>query len=188
MIGYLRGNIKAIGFESVLIDVGGVGYSVHMSVRDVSALKNDQEVELFISEAVREQSYDLFGFFGSTEQRIFDQLVKVSGVGPRIGMALLGIGAPNDLFAAISSEDLSYLTRAPGVGKKLAEKINIELRDKVPKFDPSYQNSTEITQTIDAEAALQALGFNPSDIKQMMNGVDSNSTIEEQIKQALLRK
>jgi Holliday junction DNA helicase RuvA len=87
MIGYLRGKIKSIDFESVLVDVGGVGYGVHMSVRDVANLKIDQSVELLITEAVREQSYDLYGFFDASEKRIFDQLLKVNGVGPRIGFA-----------------------------------------------------------------------------------------------------
>ncbi len=188
MIGYLRGKIKAINFESVIIDVGGVGYGVHLCVRDVASLKLDQGVELFISEAVREQSYDLYGFFEVSEQHIFDQLIKVSGVGPRIALALLGIGQANDLFAAISTEDLSYLTRAPGVGKKLAEKMIIELRDKVPKLDPTYTGLQESSATVDAEAALDSLGFKPNDIKQMMENVDKTLPVEAQIKQALLRK
>lgn len=188
MIGYLRGKIRAIDFENVVVDVGGVGYGVHMSVRDVANLKSDQTVELLISEAIREQSYDLYGFFEVSEQRIFDQLLKVSGVGPRIGMALLGIGQANDLFAAISSEDISYLTRAPGVGKKLAEKMIIELRDKVPKLDPTYTALQEPGATVDAEAALSSLGFNAVDIKQMMDKVDKKLSVEDQIKQALMRK
>jgi len=188
MIGYLKGKIRAINFENVLVEVNGVGYAVHMSVRDVANLKGDQVVELFISEAVREQSYDLYGFFETSEQRIFDQLLKVSGVGPRIGLALLGIGQANDLFAAITSEDLSYLTRAPGVGKKLAEKMIIELRDKVPKLDPSYTIEQESNASVDAEAALASLGFKPGDIRQMMEGVDKDLTVEAQIKQALVRK
>jgi Holliday junction DNA helicase RuvA len=189
MIGYLRGKIKSIDFESVLVDVGGVGYGVHMSVRDVANLKIDQSVELLITEAVREQSYDLYGFFDASEKRIFDQLLKVNGVGPRIGLALLSVGRVNDLFSAISSEDISYLTQAPGVGKKMAEKMVIELRDKVPQFDPSYlSKDRNLESTIDAEAALLSLGFKTSDIKQMMDGVDNNLAVEEQIKQALSRK
>jgi len=187
MIGYLKGKIRAINFESVVVEVGGVGYGVHMCVRDVANLKSGQEVELLISEAIREQSYDLYGFFEVSEQHIFDQLLKVSGVGPRIGLALLGIGQANDLFAAISSEDLSYLTRAPGVGKKLAEKMIIELRDKVPKLDPTYNNEQESGATIDAEAALISLGFKASDVKQMMDTVDKMLPVEDQIKQALKR-
>lgn len=189
MIGYLKGKIKSVNFESVLVDVNGIGYEVHMSVRDVANIKNDQVIELLITEAIREQSYDLYGFLEISEKRIFDQLLKVNGVGPRIGLALLSVGQTSDLFAAISSEDISYLTQAPGVGKKMAEKMIIELRDKVPQLDPSYtKNKHDSESSIDAEAALLSLGFKMNDIRQMVDGIDKNLPVEEQIKQALSRK
>jgi Holliday junction DNA helicase RuvA len=184
MIALLVGEVENIGFESVTLLVGGVGYSVQMSVKDVSALVKGDKVKVFITEVIREQSFDLYGFTNERDKRFFDLMLKVSGVGPRIALALMSIASADEIMSAIQSANLTILTSAPGVGKKLAERIVVEMRDKVKLFGISG-TIVGNSGTRQAEEALAALGFKDSDVAAMLKNVDVTLSVEEQVRFAL---
>lgn len=184
MIAYLKGVIEKVGFEQVIVLVGGIGYGVRVPVSDAAVTKPGDEVSLYISEVIREQSYDLYGFRDEAQQRIFERLIKVNGVGPRIALVLLGLGSYNDLIGAIQAGDTAYLTNAPGVGKKLAERLIIEVRGGLDDLLEDQQLGAD-ENVSEAEAALLALGFKQEDARKMLNDVPRELSIEEQIKQAL---
>lgn len=188
MIAFLRGEVLRTSYDNVILLVGGVGYGIHMHIRDVSILKPSQSLEVYVAEIIREQSHDLYGFIQESDKLFFDQIMKVSGVGPRIALALLGLATTDELSAAIKNSSVNVLTSAPGVGKRLAERIVVELKDKIVL---SVSGSNELIASApskEAEAALLSLGFKQTDAEQMLKFVDINSPIEEQVRQALRGK
>lgn len=184
MIALLVGEVENIAFESVTLLVGGVGYSVQMSIKDVSSLVKGGQLKVYITEVIREQSYDLYGFMNERDKKFFDLMLKVSGVGPRIALALMGMASPDEIMSAIQSANIALLTSAPGVGKKLAERIIVEMKDKVKAFGISGV-SVSGSYSFQAEEALMALGFKQGDASAMLKNVDLSLPIEEQIKIAL---
>lgn len=183
MIAFIRGVVENVAFDSVVIDVNGVGYGIHLHVRDVSSLKKGQNIQVFISEIIREQSYDLYGFMQIEDKNFFELLLKVSGVGPRIALALLGMVSREEVAIAIQNGDIALISGAPGIGKRLAERLVVELKDKVAGSGISM-NGQSVNQN-QVEDALISLGFKPNDIKSMLKNVDPNMSVEEQIRQAL---
>lgn len=183
MIAFLRGVVQSVAYDSVIVDVGNIGYGVQMHIRDVSSLKKNQNIEVFISEIIREQAHDLYGFINIEDKAFFEILLKVSGVGPRIALALLGMVSRDEIVSAIQSGDVNMLSGAPGVGKRLAERIVVELKNKSMPLDTSLLNTT--SNQNQAEDALISLGFKANDVKLMLKGVDSSLSVEEQIKHAL---
>ena len=131
MIASVRGPVRHIGLDRVVVEVGGVGMLVHTTPATASALHLGAETELSTTLVVREDSLTLFGFCSADERDIFEQVQTVSGVGPRIALAMLSVLAPDRLRAAVSGNDLATLTKVPGIGKKGAERIVLELRDKL---------------------------------------------------------
>ncbi len=131
MIASVRGPVRHIGLDRVVVEVGGVGMLVHTTPATASALHLGSETELATTLVVREDSLTLFGFSSVDERDIFEQVQTVSGVGPRIALAMLSVLAPDRLRAAVSGNDLATLTKVPGIGKKGAERIVLELRDKL---------------------------------------------------------
>ncbi|MEM7052306.1 MAG: Holliday junction branch migration protein RuvA [Acidobacteriota bacterium] len=134
MIAYLRGRLLSKSPESVVLDTGGVGYRVHIPVStyyEIERLGGDAEVSLHIHTHVREDDLSLFGFWTDTERQLFELLIGVSGIGPRLARVALSGMAPGDLVIAIAGGDLVKLNGIPGVGKKTAERMILELRDKV---------------------------------------------------------
>lgn len=170
MIGKLKGIIDSYGEDYVVIDVGGVGYEAHCSVRTLQALPAPGEATvLSIETYVREDVIRLFGFESDTEREWFRLLMTVQGVGARVALAVLGVLAPGDLASAIALSDHATITRAPGVGKRVAERIATELKDKAPAYssvDPAVINlQTELSErrapppVADAVSALTNLGY-----------------------------
>jgi Holliday junction DNA helicase RuvA len=170
MIGKLRGVIDSYGDDWVIVDVGGVGYQVHCSVRTLQALPSVGEAAtLSIETYVREDVIRLYGFASDVEREWFRLLMTVQSVGTRVALAILGVLKPGDLATAIALQDKAALSRAPGVGKKVAERIVAELRDKAPAYasaDPLVANlqgdigETPAGGTIaDAVSALVNLGY-----------------------------
>ena len=170
MIGKLRGVIDSYGDDWVIVDVGGVGYQVHCSVRTLQALPSVGEAAtLSIETYVREDVIRLYGFASDVEREWFRLLMTVQSVGTRVALAILGVLKPGDLATAIALQDKAALSRAPGVGKKVAERIVAELRDKAPAYasaDPLVANlqgdigETRAGGTIaDAVSALVNLGY-----------------------------
>jgi len=170
MIGKLRGQVDSYGDDFVILDVHGVGYLVHCSARTLQALPQPGEAAtLSIETHVREDMIRLFGFASGTEQEWFRLLTTVQGVGTKVALGILGVFPPGDLASAIALQDKAMLARAPGVGKRLAERLVTELRDKAPAFtqvDPALVrlqadlNEKRAPQPIaDAVSALVNLGY-----------------------------
>ncbi len=190
MIGRLRGQIAQISPQQLLIDVGGVGYEVEISLNTFAALADiKSEAVVFTHLVVREDAQLLFGFSSADERELFRTLIKVNGVGPKMALAILSGLDASSFAACILDGDVKTLTGLPGVGKKTAERLIIEMRDKVttlvgkqrPEIDAVTANIAD-----DAEAALIGLGYRPQEAALALSKLeDPGQDLEALIKQAL---
>ena len=175
-----------------VIDCGGVGYGCRVTAYTAAQLKLNQPAKLFITESIREDAYDIYGFISREEQRCYDLLTSVTGVGPKAALAILSAG-PQNFTLAVMTGDEKLLTAAQGVGKKLAQRIILELKDKMggtaTEFDfsagpvavaPVAGNNTTL-----ATQALKELGYSPAEIATALKGADPNATTEELVRHAL---
>lgn len=208
MIGKLRGKVDAIGESHLILDVNGVGYEVQASSRTLRNLKIGDEVSLTIDTHVREDAIRLFGFASEVERSWFRTLQNVQGVGAKVALGVLGVLAPNDLANAIALQNWAAVEQAPGVGKKLAQRITSELKDKAPALSvaglnvPAGATGTAGTAagaisgqlgTASAEAisALINLGYNPAQAsmavavaaKELGDGADTAKLIRRGLKE-----
>ena len=182
MIGQLTGKIIPLNAQSVIIDVNGTGYEVFVSQTTHKALDFSQPQTLLTYLAVRETALELYGFTTLREKDLFTKLINVPGIGPKSAIAILSLAALDTLIQAIGKGDAAYLTTVSGIGKKSAEKIIIELRDKVETFDQSTSNP-ELNDVFDA---LVALGYAPRDIREIITHLPQTATTtNDQIKEAL---
>lgn len=174
MIGKLRGKVDAIGEAHAIIDVNGVGYEVQLSARTLRNLKLGEEVSLTIDTHVREDSIRLFGFASEIERSWFRTLQTIQGVGSKVALAVLGTLSPQELANAIALKDTGAVAQTPGVGKKLAERLVLELKDKAPALSVAGLNvpvahapgggaavAAEGNAAAEAISALTNLGYNP---------------------------
>lgn len=163
MIASLRGEVIAVGLDHVVVEVGGVGMLTHTTPAVAAGTRPGQDVALATSLVVREESLTLYGFGSAAERDLFEQVQTVSGVGPRLALAMLAVHDPAALRAAIGTGDLTALTKIPGIGKKSAERIVLELRDKVGHAEsgPSGSSSAPVAQPRDSQVseALVGLGW-----------------------------
>ncbi len=180
MIGYLRGKIIHNDIKSILLDVNGVGYKVFTNGGSLDT-KTNQEKEFFTHLAVRENALDLYGFVTRQELEFFELLLTVSGIGPKSAMAILSVASISTLKTAISTEDSSHLTKVSGIGKKNAEKIVLELKDKIGDyvFDGKLESHDS-----DALEALKALGYSEKESREALKKV-SGTTTEEKVRATL---
>lgn len=188
MIGVLRG-IVADKDEGVIIDCGGVGYLVRVSLADFERLVVGSEALVYVHEHIKEDAYDLFGFLSKDTKRLFQQLLSVKNVGPKVALAVLDIGSGDTVRMAIAAGDVKLLQSAKGVGKRAAEQIVVELRDKVgaPVGDEAENliHRAGINQNDEALQALVSLGYTEADAQAALQNIDSALSAEERIKQAL---
>jgi len=189
MIAYLNGKIFSLSPTGVILDVQGVGYDVHISVPTYEKLNGKETASLFIFTSVKEDSISLYGFSEREEKNIFELLISVNGIGPKSAMTILSGIQPNDLRNAIESADISRLTAMPGVGKKTAERIVLELRGKLTDSVISPAGAAPV-RGVRSEAilALTTLGYNRSiaeKVTKEIAEVSPAATLEEMIKQAL---
>lgn len=169
MFAHLKGKIEAIEADHTVIDVGGVGYHVHASRLTLSNLAEGDSVKLFIETLMRQESLTLFGFLSKDEQRWFNLLLSVQGVGPKVALGILGSMNLSELAQAIASQDKTMISRADGVGPKLAGRILLELKDKFKglaevtsiSFSPNIPAQSGAIQ--DAHSALVNLGYSPTE-------------------------
>lgn len=194
MFYYLDGKVAELGQGMAVIDCNGVGYLVNTSLTTQSRLKVGERSKLYISESVREDAFELFGFATKSEKRSFDLLIGVSGVGPKAALSILSAYTPEALAMAILSGDEKALTVAPGIGKKIAQRVILELKDKLAKesvdFELPMKSGAPVAvgdgKLSDAAAALAVLGYGPAEISVALKGVDvAPLTVEEIIKAAL---
>jgi Holliday junction DNA helicase RuvA len=193
MIGFLRGRLAGKHPPQLLVDVGGVGYEVEAPMSTFYGLPGvGAELHLFTHLVVREDAHVLFGFGTERERSLFRELIKVSGVGPRIALAILSGVTVDEFQRCIEAQDVATLVRVPGIGRKTAERLLIELRDRLkgvagPAFAPGAGPSTgPAGAQAEAFAALVSLGYKPPEVTRLLQKVDpSVTTTEELIRHAL---
>ena len=193
MIYYVSGPVTVLEPGLAVIDCAGVGYGCHITAFTAGQLKLNQDARLYVTESIREDAFDLYGFISKEEQRCYELLTSVSGVGPKAAMAILSAGGPQNFTLAIMTGDEKMLTAAQGVGKKIAQRIILELKDKIgggameldftagPAAAPVQTGSSAAM----ARAALQELGYSPAEINTALKGVDPTASTEEMVRYAL---
>lgn len=188
MIDIIKGTAILKELSSVTIMVGGVGFLVNVSSRENEEIRLNEEITLFTKMVVREDDISIYGFLSKRERAIFELLTTVSGIGPRVAMGILGMYGEEELRKYILSSDVKSLTKAPGVGKKTAERMILELKDKIVKIFGDYIPDVKENVTVasdDAIDALVSLGFSAIEAKNALSNVDPNLSIDDKIKFAL---
>ena len=191
MIAHIKGKIAEKFNNSVIVDVNGVGYEVALTSLDFEDTNLDEERKFYTYHKISETSEDLYGFSTLAAKKIFELLISVNGVGPKAGMAILSLAAPEEVRNAIANADVAFVSKAAGVGKKSAERVIVDLRDKVGV--PSHYGATEIigakaTEEHDeALDALMALGFPLKEATEALANVDKSLPTEQRVKEALKR-
>lgn len=188
MIGFLTGKIISSKPTKVILDVNGVGYVVGISINTFEKISGKEIASLFIHTSVKEDSISLFGFHTEAEKEMFELLISVSGIGPKIALSLLSGIQTDDLKNAIHSADISRIIAVPGIGRKTAERLVLELRTKVDQI--SEEGTTAIPFSIknEAVAALTTLGYNSKITENLVRNILQNQpalSLEELIKRAL---
>jgi len=192
MIGYLTGKIISKKPTKILLDVNGVGYTVNISISTFEKLPDlNESASLFIHTSVKEDAIDLYGFFTPSEKEMFELLISVSGIGPKLAQSLLSGIQVDELKYAIDEGNLSRITAVPGIGRKTAERLLVELRDKInkltEKFEPAEAGAPSSIRS-DAIAALVNLGYNLKTAEKIVRDVMNSRTsitIEDVIKESL---
>ena len=181
MIGSLNGKITLKKDKFLIVETTGVGYKVNVSLDLISKTQEGQDIKLYIYTHVREDTLDLYGFQEYEELEFFELLLGVSGIGPRGALTVLDVASLETLRKAIGSEDTGYLTKISGIGKKTAQKIVIELKDKVGTFEGS-----DLQEEMDALEALKAIGYKEREareaLKEIPEGTDTNAKIHQALK------
>ena len=193
MFYYVSGTVAEIGPNLAVIDCGGVGYACATTNYTISRLKKGERAKLFTYLHVREEIFELFGFSSQQELSSFKMLIGASGVGPKAARAILSSTTPNNLALSIVTGDEKALTAAPGIGKKIAQRIILELKDKLAKEQTSFSSDGPVpviaaggaNKAGEASAALAVLGYGTPEIAAALKGVDMEQPLEEIIRQAL---
>lgn len=189
MIAYLEGVIREKNIDNVVVDVGGVGYGVKVTVNDILGLKKDQKVKLHIYEHIREDLHDLYGFEDATSRQLFELLLSAKNVGPKVALAVMSIDNEDAIRSAIAGGDVELIKSAKHVGKRAAEQIVVELRDKVGLSASEDAEGIITRGSVDAaDEAMQALvslGFSGAEASKALSGIDKTLSVEEKVKQAL---
>lgn len=189
---YIKGEKALTGDGFVVIDANGVGYQIFTSLTSINALAlKSGVVTMYVHLVVREDAQELYGFATNEELAMFRHLVSVSGVGPKAALAILSVTTPERFALAVLTEDEKTITRAQGVGPKLARRVILELRDKLKNEDMlPQQMSAEVQEALsdnltEAAAALTVLGYSPNEAKTAVAKLDSSLGVEELVKEAL---
>ena len=192
MLYYVSGPVTVLEPGLAVIDCGGVGYGCHVTAYTAAQLKLNQPTRLYITESIREDAFDLYGFATKEEQRCFSLLTSVNGVGPKAAMAILSAGGPQNFTLAVMTGDEKMLTAAQGIGKKIAQRIIMELKDKIGGATELDFSGPTVCAPAAADnhvalatAALTELGYSQSEIAAALKGVDPAATTEEMVRHAL---
>ncbi len=189
MYAYIKGTLEFTTHSEAIVEAGGVGYRIFVSPKTKSRLADiGREVKLYTHFVVREDAMELYGFSSAEELFVYEQLISVSGVGPKVGLAILSAMEPNEFIAAVVTNDIKAITAAQGVGSKLAARIVLELKDKMKKESEEMDleivsPSEDAVGTSEAAEALLALGYTAPEAKKAVAGL--SGTVEEIIGQAL---
>ena len=198
MFYYLKGTVAEFEQNAIVLDVNGIGFYVNTSLKTISGVKQGESAILYISEAIGESNFDLYGFSELQEKRFFELLISVSGVGPKAAISLLSAMNTDMLITAVLNDNTKLLTSAPGIGKKIAQRIILELRDKlgaeIPSFAASETGKQNVLQTAmphravsDALAALEVLGYSAATVTPIIQSGDWTGMEADQIIKAVLK-
>lgn len=194
MFYHLEGIVSDIDINLAVIDCGGVGYAVNTTANTLSRLKVKEKTKLYISEYIKEDCFDLYGFATLSEKRCFEMLLTVSGIGPKAAQAILSTSTPEALAMAIMNGDEKAITVAQGVGKKIAQRVILELKDKVSKEAnvvaaemPAVLTPADGDSRNDAVAALMVLGYSAPEINGVLCRMDVSGMTTEQIVKIALK-
>ena len=190
MIASLSGTVGEKLADSVIIDVQGVGYGVYVTAEDHGRLVSGEPAKVYIYEHVREQAHDLFGFLSRETQDLFKLLLDVNGVGPKMALNVLSVGSDTAVRTAIAGGDVKFIQQASGVGKKVAERVVVELKDKVGLIGVDLESAGLLQSesgifTDEAIEALVALGYSAQDASKALQAVPADLPTDERVKQAL---
>jgi len=187
MIVHISGKLTFKDTTHVIIDVNGIGYKAFITLNTYNELGDiNNKVSLLTYFNVSEKGQDLFGFIDSGEKKIFEMLISISGIGPKIAINLLSFVKPNEFKERLISGEVKMLTSLPGIGPKTAKRIIVELKDK---FIDSDENDLPIDDSVNSNSdtfnALKNLGYNRNNIREVLKRIDKNLSLEEKIKRAL---
>jgi Holliday junction DNA helicase RuvA len=189
MIAQLRGVIAEKSVDTVVIDCNGVGYGVFVTAEDQGVLATGEPATLYIYENIRENTHDLFGFSNLAVKKLFEQLLGVNGVGPKMALAIFGIGSLDQIKQAIAAGDTKFIARANGVGKRVAERVVVDLKDKLgvaaANDATDFLGDSQFAAGDEAVQALVALGYSAADANLALAKVDKSLPTEDRVKKAL---
>ena len=190
MIATLSGVVSEKLSDIVVLDVQGVGYGLLVTAEDYGKLAVAEPAKLYVYEHIREQAHDLFGFTDLDTKALFELLLGVTGVGPKMALSMLSIGSAREMRQAIAAGDVKFIQQASGVGKRLAERVVVELKDKVGLIGVELESSgllqgEESLMKDEAVQALVTLGYTPSDANRSLSNIDPKLPTEERIRLAL---
>ena len=198
MFYYVEGTVALLKQGLAVIDCGGVGYACHASQNTIGKLKIGARARLLTYLNVREDIFELYGFIDEEEQSCFEMMIGVSGVGPKAALSILSVAPPDRLALSIITGDEKMLMQAPGIGKKIAQRIVLELRDKMSKEQLETASSVSpvamaaasggVNHTQEAVAALMVLGYSQAEALQAMEGLDAAQMEAEEILRQCLKK
>ena len=193
MLYYVSGNVTILEPGLAVIDCGGVGYGCRVTAYTAAQLKLNQPARLYVTESIREDAFDLYGFISKEEQRCYELLTSVNGVGPKAAISILSAG-PQNFTLAVMTGDEKLLTAAQGIGKKIAQRIILELKDKIGggSMELDFSSGPAVVtapasggNVAMATAALQELGYSSSEIHAALKGADPSASTEDLIRHAL---
>ncbi|MBP3208983.1 MAG: Holliday junction branch migration protein RuvA [Oscillospiraceae bacterium] len=198
MFYHLEGTVSELTAESIVLDCSGVGFEVTITPNTASALKIGEKAKLFITESIGENNFDLFGFLTGKEKQFFKMLTSVSGIGPKAAMSILSYNTPEGLAMAIVNGKEAALTACPGIGKKTAQRVILELKDKISKSVSGTEKAVSglglpVMSAAaggaydDALTALSVLGYSTSDVVPVLRQVNTEGMTSEQIIKAVLK-
>jgi len=189
MIAHVLGLVAEKFNSSVIVDVHGVGYEVAVAAGDYEHALLGEQVKFYTYHHIREQSQELFGFSSLAAKKLFEMLITVQGVGPKAALAILSLDDSEVVRNALANGDVAYITKASGVGKRIAERVVVDLQDKVGLPLRVNNNQTgmsqPVTYTDEALEALMALGYNLADATRALEGVSTDLSTAERVTQAL---
>mgnify|MGYP000925244612 CR=1 FL=1 len=189
MIAHVEGTVTEKLLSSVIVDVHGIGYEVNVAATDYDRAVLNEKVKFYTYHHVREQSEDLFGFSSLAAKRLFELLITVQGVGPKAAQSILSLDDSEVVRNAIANSDSAYVAKAAGVGKRIAERVVVDLSDKVGlplRYDTNTSGvSSTMNHTDEALEALMALGYNLADATRALEGVPTDLSTADRVTQAL---
>lgn len=173
MIATLRGNVTELGNRYVVVDISGIGYKIFVTDDAAHTLKVGAETSFWTHMAVREDSQDLYGFLSKKERDFFEMLISISGIGPKSALNILSLVSVDALASSIKTGSVAHLVKVSGIGRKTAEKIVLELKDKLGGFASEYTDtmSTDMSSDMDAIMALQSLGYEADEAREALKKV-----------------